>query len=174
MRRLLLLRHAKSDWSAGAPDLDRPLNARGRRAAPRMGAYLAAEGLRPEHVMVSPARRTLETWERMRDAFPGIEPETVSSIYEAPAARLLDAVRSAPDTAASLLLVGHNPGLESLAAFLVGSGSSRARAAIGERFPTAALAVIAFEVATWSGIGEAGGRLERFETPKRLSNAHQD
>ena len=66
MRRLILLRHAKSDRPPGIVDLDRPLNDRGKRAAPQMGAYLAAEGLIPEAVVVSPAKRTRETWEAIQ------------------------------------------------------------------------------------------------------------
>lgn len=169
MRRLLLLRHAKSDWADGVPDRDRPLNERGRTTAPRVGAYLAAERLRPDHVMVSPARRTLETWERLRGPLEGLEAETVPSLYEATASRILDAVRSAPDTAPSLMVIGHNPGLERLAAFLVGSGDAAARSAMRAKFPTAALAVIDFEAEQWASIEGQAGRLERFIVPRDLA-----
>lgn len=170
MRRLILLRHAKSAYPEGVPDHDRPLNERGSAAAPRMGAYLAAEGLRPDHVMVSPARRTIETWEGIARELHGIAAETVSSLYEAQALRVLDAVRSAPEAAGSLMVIGHNPGLRDLALLLIGSGVARSRAALREKFPTAALAVIDFEVVSWTAIGRAAGRLERFVSPKGLAD----
>lgn len=170
-RRLILLRHAKSAWPEGVADVDRPLDARGRAAAPRMGAYLAAEGLVPDHVMVSPARRTLETWERLSGALPEIEPETVPMIYESSAGRILDAVRSAPEHADSLLVIGHNPGFQTLALLLVGSGPTTPRETLREKFPTAGLAVIDFAVESWGAIGLGGGRLERFVTPGGLAEA---
>ncbi|GEP00712.1 SixA phosphatase family protein [Methylobacterium haplocladii] len=170
-RRLILLRHAKSAWPAGVADIDRPLNARGRAAAPRMGAYLAAEGLLPDHVMVSPARRTAETWDLVRGALPAIEAETVPMIYEASPSRILDAVRSAPDAARNLLVIGHNPGFQDLALLLARSGDATARQSLREKFPTAGLAVIDLPVAGWSGVGRGGGRLERYVTPRMLAEA---
>lgn len=170
-RRLILLRHAKSAWPEGVADIERPLNARGRAAAPRIGAYLAAEGLVPDHVMVSPARRTLETCERLRGAFPEVAPEIVPMIYEASAHRILDAVRSAPGSAETLLVIGHNPGFQDLALFLVGSGSATLREDLHEKFPTAGLAVIAFAVERWGDVERGGGRLERFVTPRGLTEA---
>ena len=168
MRRLLLLRHAKSDRPPGVSDIDRPLDARGREAAPRMGAYLAREGLRPDLALVSPSRRTRETWEAVATALDAVPFEIVESIYEAPPASLLAAVRAGPDTAGTLILVGHNPGTEALAEMLVADGAPAARKRLAQGFPTAALAVIAFDVAHWSDIGRSG-RLERFVRPKDLS-----
>ncbi|GEP10278.1 SixA phosphatase family protein [Methylobacterium gnaphalii] len=170
MRRLILLRHAKSDWQDGVADIDRPLNERGRTAAPRMGAYLSAEKLVPDHVFVSPARRTQETWELVRRSLPGIEAETVPMIYEASASRILDAVHSAPDDATCLLVIGHNPGLQELALQLIGEGSAPLRSKLREKFPTAGLAVIDVPADRWSGLGRAGGRLERFATPRELAD----
>lgn len=169
MRRLMLLRHAKSDRPLGVADLDRPLNERGQKAAPRMGAYLAAEALRPDHVVVSPSRRTQETWEFVREAIGDLEAETVSAIYEAPATALLEVVRSVPKRSACLLLIGHNPGLQDLAARLVANGSRDLRERLGIEFPTAALAVIDFETDDWSEVGSVGGRIERFVAPKDLT-----
>lgn len=168
MRRLILLRHAKAERREGVPDTDRALDARGRAASTRMGAYLAAEGLAPDHVLVSPARRTLETWAGVRADLPGIEAETVPALYDAPASRVLDAVRACPEAARSCLVIGHNPGVKDLAGLLAGHGSQTLRDAMGARFPTAALAVLDFAVEDWSGIGPGGGRLERFVSPKGL------
>jgi len=169
VRRLILLRHAKSAWPEGVADVDRPLNARGRAAAPRMGAYLAAEGLVPGHVMVSPARRRQETWALVGVVLPTVEVETVPLIYEASPGRILDALRTAPDAADTLLLIGHNPGFQDLALLLVGSGDATARENLREKFPTAGLTVIDFAVASWGAVGRGGGRLERFVTPRDLS-----
>ena len=171
MRRLILLRHAKSDWPGDVSDIDRPLNARGAAAAPRVGAYLASEALYPAYVMVSPAKRTVMTWEAVRPHLPGLEAQIVPSIYESSGTRLLAAVRSAPESADSLLLIGHNPGLQDLAEHLIGAGSRRARTALAEKFPTAALAVIEFETGSWSRIAPGTGRLERFVTPRTLADA---
>ncbi|WP_375465023.1 histidine phosphatase family protein [uncultured Methylobacterium sp.] len=169
MRRLLLLRHAKSDRPAGVPDLDRPLNPRGRTAAPRMGAYLADEGLRPDFALVSPSLRTRETWEAVRAALGEIPSRIERTIYEAPAAALRDTIRAAPEAARTLLLIGHNPGIQDLAHALAARGSHAARDRLATQFPTAALAVIAFEVETWDAVGRGGGRLERFVRPKDLA-----
>jgi phosphohistidine phosphatase len=170
MLRLILLRHAKSDRPAGVVDLERPLNPRGRKAAPRMAAYLAEEGLVPERVLVSPARRTRETWDLAKDALGEIPQDSVEAIYEAPASALLRAVRNAPTDAATVLLIGHNPGIQDFAVKLAQGGSREAKARLRTQFPTAALAVIDFEAEAWSGIDWGGGRLERFVTPKDLAS----
>lgn len=171
MRRLILLRHAKSDRPPGIADLDRPLNTRGKRAAPRMGVYLAAEGLIPEVVVVSPARRTRETWEAVQGALKGLEAEIVPSIYEAPETALLAVVQSTPDTAGSLLMIGHNPGLQDLAMRLVGSGETAARRRLALEFPTAAVVVLDFEGDVWSTVAAGTGRLERFVAPRDIDSA---
>ena len=168
MRRLLLLRHAKSGRPPGVSDIDRPLDARGREAAPRMGVYLAREGLHPDLALVSPARRTRETWEAAAAALGAVPMQIVETIYEAPPAALLAAVRAAPDTAETLILVGHNPGTEALAETLAADGAPAARTRLAQGFPTAALAVITFDVAHWSEI-DRNGRLERFVRPKDLA-----
>lgn len=174
MRRLLLLRHAKSAYPQGVGDIDRPLNPRGREAAPLMGAYIARESLTPDHAMVSPARRTQETWELVRGELPETSVETVPSIYEAPAGRILDAIRSAPAEATSLLVIGHNPGLGDLALRLVGEGPKELRNDLREKFPTAALAVLEFDAEGWESIAEGGGRLTRFVRPRQLAAEMDD
>jgi phosphohistidine phosphatase len=168
MRRLILLRHAKSDHPVGLADHDRPLNPRGRAAAPRMGAYIAEAGLRPDHVLVSSARRTLETWDAVRVPLDGNPGETVPALYESGANQILDVVRGAPDSAGTLLVVGHNPGLQDFATEVVGSGSKADRRRLATQFPTAALAVITFEAERWADIARGAGRLDRFVRPKDL------
>lgn len=168
MRRLILLRHAKSDRSPGVRDLDRPLNGRGRRAAPAVGARIAEEGLRPDLALVSPSQRTRETWAAIRGALGDPREETVPEIYEAAAGDILDAVRAAPDEAGTLIVVGHNPGLGDLAAALAGEGPRGLRALLATEFPTAAFAVIAFDAPAWAGIAPGEGRLEHFIRPRDI------
>lgn len=168
MRRLMLLRHAKSAWPEGMADDERPLAPRGREAAPRMGLYLAQSSLLPDLVLVSPARRARETWEIVAPLLPPAETREEPRIYEAPAASLLAVVREAPDSASTLLLVGHNPGFETLARALTGHGDRDAFARLRQKFPTAGLAVIDFEAASWRDLAPASGRLDRFVTPRTL------
>ncbi|MGJ3265450.1 MAG: SixA phosphatase family protein [Salinarimonas sp.] len=171
MRRLILFRHAKSGYPQGADDHDRPLNDRGREDAPRMGAYLAAEALLPDLVLVSSARRTQETFALAGAAIGPVETREEPRIYEAPAERLLGVVRETPDTVRTLLMVGHNPGMEDLATRLVGFGDRYAFARLQQKFPTAAIAVIDLDAETWAEVVPREGRLERFVTPKGLAAA---
>jgi phosphohistidine phosphatase len=178
MRRLILLRHAKSDWPEGVPDEERPLGPRGRAAAPRMGTYLAAEGLVPDRAIVSPARRTAETWElagaKLQRDGAVIEAVTDGRIYAASARALLDVVREQPDAAGTVLLVGHNPGIHDLARRLSGEGEREAVARLTTKYPTAALAVLDFRSDAWATCGWGGARLERFVTPKQLGGVDED
>lgn len=169
MRRLILLRHAKSDWPDGIADPERPLAARGRNAAPRIGAYIAQEHLLPDRILVSPARRTRETWDLVAARLP--PPKVVASeprVYDASAARLMTVLREQPKDAHSVMLVGHNPGLEDLAELLVASGPAPHLASMAEKFPTGGLAVIDLPVDEWSATAPGIGRLDRFVTPRDL------
>ncbi len=172
MRRLILLRHAKSDWPDGIADPERPLAHRGRLAAPRIGQYLAQEALMPDRVLVSPARRTRETWELVAPQLPGI-PHVLSEprLYEASATRLLSLLREQPASAHALMLVGHNPGTEDLADTLVGGGPGIARESMQEKFPTGAFAVIDLPIDDWADVVPETGRLDRFVTPRGLAIA---
>lgn len=170
MKRLLLLRHAKSAWDDPSQgDFDRPLAPRGRKAAPQMAAALVARGWAPEAALVSPAARTRETWALVAGVLPEApEPAFPQALYLASAAVLLDALRRAP-AADSLLLLGHNPGLERLAALLAGPGSDPAAlAALRAKFPTAGLAVLETDD-DWAFLVEGGARLVAFLTPRELA-----
>jgi phosphohistidine phosphatase len=170
MRRLILLRHAKSDWSRpGERDRDRVLAKRGREAAPRMGAYMASHGLRPDLVLCSTAARTRETWDLVAPAFDDPPPVTYDErIYANNPNVLLDLVKGTKPDVHVLMLVGHNPSIQVLADVLSASGHGDARQQLREKFPTAGLAVIDFPVDDWSRVHPRSGRLDRMVTPGSL------
>lgn len=149
-------------------DLDRPLNKRGKRAAPVVGERIAAEGMRPDLALVSPSQRTRETWDAVKGALGAPPDETVAEIYEAAAEDILAAIRRAPDEVGTLIVVGHNPGLGDLAVMLAGQGPRGLRALLASEFPTAAFAVIDVEAETWGGIAPGQGRLEHFVRPRDI------
>ena len=168
-RRLLLLRHAKSAWPDGVPDHQRPLAARGLQAAPAIGSHMAREHLLPDLVLVSDARRTQETWDLVKRRLPGeVESQICKELYEASADQLLDVVGRTPAGAETLLLIGHNPGLQDLALLLAGDGETFVRGALAEKYPTGALAVIDFPFADWADLRPGSGTLSRFENPRSL------
>jgi phosphohistidine phosphatase len=169
MRRLMLLRHAKSNWPAGVADRERPLATRGHEAAPLMGRYLAEELLLPDLVLISPARRTVETWELVLPMLPE-KPGThfEPRIYESKIDRLLHVVQETEPHVRTLLMIGHNPGFEELAALLTGHGDRYAAARMAQKFPTCGLAVLDFAVEDWRDVAARGGRLDRFVTPASL------
>jgi len=170
MRRLMLLRHAKSDWSApGTPDNERELAPRGREAAPRVGAYMARHGLKPDVVVCSIATRTRQTWELVAGALAA-EP-TVSyndRLYEAGADAILALIRKSEPSTHALMLVGHNPGLHDVAQKLIAAGDIEARQRLAEKFPTGALAIIDFAFDDWRKLHLRSGRLDRFVAPRTL------
>jgi len=174
MRRLLLLRHAKSSWNQGnLDDAARPLAPRGRRAAPLMGRLIRGRKLVPDLVLCSTAvraRQTLELvtaeWERM--AGPGARSELRTSLYLASAAELLSAVKRLDDDIERAMIVGHNPGMASLASLLATTGDTEALKVMAMKFPTAALAVIEFDVDSWKAVLPDAGRLQSFVRPRDL------
>jgi phosphohistidine phosphatase len=169
-RRILLLRHAKSAWDEpGLDDFDRPLAARGRRAAAVMGVYLRDEDLVPDLVLCSGARRAVETWEIAADALaraPAVERD--AALYMVSAERLLKRLRKLPPTIKSVLVVGHEGGVDVLARRLAADGAAPLRKRLGEKYPTAALAVIAVELDDWAALAERSGTITRFAAPKDL------
>lgn len=168
MKTLTLLRHAKSGWDAAvARDFDRPLNARGRKAARAMGREMRRLGLGFDLVLASPAARVTETLTELAQGYgAAVETGFDETIYLAPVDMLLAMVRAADDGDARLLLVGHNPGMEQLALLLSGAGPLRDE--IAAKYPTAALAEIALDIDRWRDAGPGKGRLERFIRPREL------
>lgn len=158
-RRLIVLRHAKSDWPDGVPDHDRPLAKRGRRDAPAVGRWLRANGYVPDTVICSTARRTRETWELVAGklgASPAVTFEPRA--YGASAMTLLHLARELPADCRTALLIGHNPGVCELASSL--AGTSRGKLS----FPTAGVAVLDHDGA-WPDLAPDGARLAAFVIP---------
>jgi len=171
MKTLTVLRHAKSSWDdAVSRDFDRPLNARGQRAAVTVGRHMRSEGLSFDHVVASPAVRIAETVEQVETGYgSALAPAWDRRIYLASASTLMDVVHELPAGADSALLIGHNPGLEDLVLMLVPDRAGDAlRDSVEEKFPTAALAVITFETGDWGAIRSGSGTLVRFVRPRDL------
>lgn len=169
MKTLTLLRHAKSGWDDPAlRDFDRPLNPRGRRAARTVGGEMKAQGLVFDKVLASPARRVIETLEEVAQAYGPLDPQFEPNIYLAPTATLLELVRETDDRVERLLLIGHNPGLESLALLLTRRGSDALRDEVEVKYPTATLAEIGLPIERWNEVAEGQGTLARLIRPRDL------
>lgn len=168
---LYLLRHAKSGWNDPvARDFDRPLNKRGEKAARTIGQWMADHGVAFEQVVASPAVRVVETLDGVWAGYGRkLEPTWERRIYLASSATLLDVLRELSDTHDSVLMVGHNPGMEDVVFDLVADdGSSPLRDEVEIKFPTAALAHIELPIGSWSDIGKPGAHLKRFVRPRDL------
>jgi phosphohistidine phosphatase len=168
MKILTLLRHAKSTWDDPvARDFDRPLNKRGRRAARTIGREMQAQGLEFDQVIASPAVRVIETLADVEHGYgQPLNPCFDKRIYLASKETLLDIVQSADDRTERLLIVGHNPGLETLAMLLTRGEGLRAEVAI--KYPTATLAEISLPIDHWGDIKEGVGTIARFIRPRDL------
>jgi phosphohistidine phosphatase len=174
MRRLMLLRHAKTENEApSGRDQDRRLDERGRRDASEIGNWIGQHPPFADSVMVSPAVRAHQTWdiawEAMEDHAPPPQIEFLPELYGADPAQLLETIRSAVATDPKrLMLVGHNPGMHELALALIGSGDNAGRKALSNNLPTSGLAVFDFAIDDWSEVAFRRGRLVLFVSPKLL------
>jgi phosphohistidine phosphatase len=167
MKILTLLRHAKSGWDDPlSRDFDRPLNPRGRRAARAVGAEMRRLGLAFERVVASPARRVVETLDEVAHAYGPLRQDYDERLYLASPATLLEVARETPDGVGTLLLVGHNPGLEELVLRLSGGGALLPE--VEAKYPTATLAEMRFNVASWRQVAEGAATLTRFIRPRDL------
>ena len=171
MKRLTLLRHAKSSWDDPAlRDFDRPLNARGRRAATTMGARMRELGLEFDLVLASPAVRVVETLAGVGEGLGRtLDARFEQAIYAAAPAALLGLIREVEHGVERLLLVGHNPGLHELALRLTRDDPDGLRARAEVKFPTAALATIRLDVERWNEVVPGIGMVEAFVTPRSLA-----
>jgi phosphohistidine phosphatase len=174
MRRLMLLRHAKTENDApSGHDQDRRLDNRGRHDAAEIGRWIGRNPPFPNLILVSPAVRALQTWEiaweAMKELVPGPEVELMAELYGADVSQLLETIRNASVTDPKrLMIIGHNPGMHELAITLAGSGDHAGRRALADNLPTAGLAILDFDVNDWADIGIRRGRLELFVSPKLL------
>jgi phosphohistidine phosphatase len=170
MRRLLLLRHAKTERAEpGQRDRDRKLTKRGRDDAAVIGAYMARHGLSPDLALVSPATRARETWALAAPAFAKAPRLVIEArIYNATTEALFEIVSEARG-AHCLVVVGHNPGLHDVAVQLIASGDVEARERVAEKLPTAGLVAIDLAFDDWSRLHWHSGRLERFVTPQLIA-----
>src|ERR1019366_5459623 len=168
MHTVYLLRHAKSSWSDPTlPDRERPLSRRGRRDTKRVAEHLLRLGIEPELVLCSTAERTRETLALVR---PGLVPPIVRlevGLYAAPADKLLERLRAVPEQVVSVLIIGHNPGLQDLALLIASAGTELER--LEAKFPTAALATLTLPRITWRRLSEGDAVLTAFVVPKRLN-----
>lgn len=163
--RLILTRHAKSDWNDPAlADHDRPLNARGQGDAPRIGAWLRAMGYLPDAALVSSARRTQETWEGIAPQLGGHLPmREMPGLYLADPEVILAHLRA--QDAATVLLIGHNPGIGEAAHRIVASPPKHPEFA---DYPTCATLVVDFACDDWGAIGWGMGHAVDFIVPRDL------
>ena len=172
MRRLMLLRHAKTERAApGERDRDRKLMKRGRSDAPAIGAYMAHHGLVPDLALVSPAKRAQETWALVAAAFAKT-PRVVTDerLYNAGREALIGAIGETRK-AHTLIVVGHNPGLHDLALQLIAAGDVDLREQLNEKLPTSGLVVIDVPADDWALLHPHAGRLERFVSPRLIAAA---
>ena len=175
MRRLILLRHAKTEReSPSGRDRDRRLDDRGRTDAPVIGGYLAEHRLVPDLVLVSPAARTRETWELIaatQQPQPAVD--IIGGLYGADASELLQIIRMASGRAddpacETIMVVAHNPGLHELSLELIGKARPADREALEENLPTSGVAVFKFAVDDWTDVSVRRGTLDRFVSPRLL------
>jgi len=168
VKRVFLLRHAKSAWDDPTlRDRDRPLAPRGRKAAKRMGRWARKHDVRPQLVVCSSAVRARETLRRMLSELGEPEVWVEVTLYAASADTLLERVRALPDEVDDAMLVGHNPGLMDLVLLLARPGPQRDRAA--ENVPTGALAILDLEAGRWSDVTPGTATLTRFVVPRQLA-----
>lgn len=168
-RQLLLLRHAKAVIGEGMEDFDRPLAPRGEQAAQAMGLYMAGNGLAPDLVLCSPARRTSQTWEIAARELPPAEVHLVEALYDfGNGEALLRVIREQGGKARRLLIVAHNPATQHLALSLAGAGNPVQRRQLLEKYPTGGLAVLS-PPGNWQELGEGQCRLDAFIRPRDLA-----
>ena len=170
MKILYLLRHAKSSWKdTSLDDFDRPLKKRGRRAGKLMAAYLRDQGISPGLILCSAAKRALQTLRYVHQSMDAnIAVEIEEELYHASPKGLLERLARLDDGVDQVMVIGHNPGLEALAANLAGDAEAGSLKRMARKYPTAALAVLKTTVKRWRELGPGGARLEQFVCPRDL------
>jgi len=161
MKRLTLIRHAKSDWSSAAvSDFDRPLNGRGKKAAPLMGQRLAAAGAAPDRIISSPAKRARQTAEKIAReiGYPPKKIEYNPAIYEADLETLIDQVHRLDNSHQQVILIGHNPGVSERGQWFTNAAP--------DWLPTCGLLELELAVKDWSEAVSGCANLLRYDYPK--------
>ena len=168
MRTVFLLRHAKSSWSDPTlPDIDRPLAPRGERAARKIAGYVRRKRIRPACVLCSPSVRTRRTLEAIEPSLgKSCTVEFVPALYAASRLELLRQLQALPEALGSVMLIGHNPGLQELALALVSRGADLPR--LEERLPTGALATLVADCETWAALKPGDAELVDYVVPRDL------
>ena len=161
MNKLILLRHAQSDWHTGKSDFDRPLNERGKKAAPLIGQRLADRADPPEQIISSPAKRARQTAKRIASeiGYPSEQIEYREEIYEASRQTLIDLLHEQSDSCDSLMLIGHNPGFSELGEWLTATAP--------DWLPTCGLLELELPITRWSAATENCAALLRYDYPKK-------
>jgi phosphohistidine phosphatase len=167
-RILYLVRHAKSDWEDPAlADRDRPLAARGRKAASTLAGHIERSGISPALVLCSPARRTMDTLRLISGSFRDpVEILVEDELYGATMGELLRRLRKVPAPTPSVMLIGHNPAIHELALTLAGAGDNLRQLKV--KFPTGAMATLAVP-GPWKDLGDEPADLLEFALPRELS-----
>lgn len=173
MRRLMLLRHAKTEIEApSGRDVDRRLDARGMADADQIGKWLAQQIDRPRRALVSTAMRAMQTWNGVAAALPQMpDMVEIESLYGATPTELMRAIHDHGSDATPLMVVAHNPGLHELAIGMTGSGDAAALRALNDNLATAALVTLDFDTATWREAGFRRGHLVGLVSPKTLRDS---
>jgi phosphohistidine phosphatase len=175
MKTLILMRHAKSDWSQDElSDFGRPLNKRGRRAASAMAGHLCRQGFVPDFALVSSSVRTRETWARMSEEFRAAAPphELRRDLYLARPRTILAAINSVSEAYTCVLILAHNPGIEQCAVLLAAPDQEAAGEAalslLRAKFPTAGTAIFRLPDIPWAEVRFGTAGLLEFSAPSRL------
>ncbi len=170
MLTLYLLRHAKSSWNSPAQsDFDRPLNKRGQQDAVDLGRHLQNANIHPDLILLSPARRTCETYQLLAAQLSSQgEVLMLKSLYGGSPAGIIAEIKNHGRAVAHLMVIAHNPGIEALASHLTGDDPRNALALIRSKYPTSGMTTLTFDIATWSQIAGQSGTLVDFTSPRLL------
>lgn len=169
MKKLYLLRHAKSDHNHRIDDHERSINERGRSACLQVVDYIKAEGITPDLILSSSSRRTKETATILiEEVYPDIKLRLSDRLYLATAGEIIRSINMLEDSCKSVMLVGHNPGLHECTVLLAGDGSDKeALLRIEQGFPTAALVIVECDIANWQELEPGRGRLLNVFVPSK-------
>ena len=170
MLTISLLRHAKSDWIAPElSDFERPLAPRGVKAAPIIDQFMHEHHIKPDLILCSTAKRAMETLNLLKHTFVA-SPEIVfeDKLYMATAREMLDIATSVSQSCNHVMLIAHNPGMHILALALAEMGQSKTHLELMQKYPTAALTVLDFDITDWADLAPGRGVIRHFVTPKSL------